>query len=243
LAASRAVEDAAAFASASAATAAILLGSSPEPRRRADGRLSRDLAPPARDVRPVEARHHLRRHDDAAAARGAIRTNTRSRVETPSNPLWKVTDIAADRRDRPARRRALRVDTPRHAGAPGAPRAGADLVLHATTKYLAATRRAGRRRCDRLATRFRAYRAIRPRGAVPSPFRLLARRRGIARCRPGRAHSDNALRVATFLHGPHASRRPLPGLRRIRAHGRRAPSMAAFGGMLSVQVRGDAARR
>ena len=75
---------------------------------------------------------------DAAAARAAIRATTRLVwVETPSNPLWKVTDIAAI--GEIARRAgALYVCDQHHghAGAPVALKLGADLVLHATTKYL-----------------------------------------------------------------------------------------------------------
>src|SRR5262249_16519087 len=90
-------QDAAAFASASAATAAILLS----------------LEPGDHVVAPMDAYHGTLRllretfarwkldstfvyMTDVAAVRAAIRPRTRLVwVETPSNPLWKITDIAA----------------------------------------------------------------------------------------------------------------------------------------------------
>jgi cystathionine gamma-synthase len=79
---------------------------------------------------------------------------------------------------------------------------------------------------------------------VPSPFDCWLVLRGI-RTLPYRmrAHSENALKVATFLHG-HARVEAVhyPGLPTHPAHDVARRQMAAFGGMLSVQVRGDQAR-
>jgi cystathionine gamma-synthase len=55
----------------------------------------------------------------------------------PANPLWTVTDIAATARHRPCRRRAAGGGLHRgHAGADAAAGLGADIVMHAATKYL-----------------------------------------------------------------------------------------------------------
>jgi cystathionine gamma-synthase len=58
-----------------------------------------------------------------------------------------------------------------------------------------------------------------------------------------RAHSEHALRVAAFLHG-HEGVEVVhyPGLAAHPGHDVARRQMTAFGGMLSVQVRGDRAR-
>jgi cystathionine gamma-synthase len=242
--------DAAAFASASAATAAILLS----------------LEPGDHVVAPMDAYHGTLRllretfarwkldttfvdMTDAAAARAAIRPNTRLVwVETPSNPLWKVSDIAAI--GEIARRAGALYVCDNTTATPvlQSPfKLGADLVLHATTKYLgghsdvlggAVVTRAR----DGVFERIRAIQASG--GAVPSPFDCWLVLRGI-RTLPYRmrAHSENALKVATFLHG-HARVEAVhyPGLPTHPAYDVARRQMAAFGGMLSVQVRGDQAR-
>jgi len=243
-------QDAAAFASASAATAAIFLSLEPG---------DHVVAPmdayygTAKLLRETFARWKLDSTfvdmADVAAARAAIRTNTRVVwVETPSNPLWKVSDIAA--LGEIARRAGALYVCDNTTATPvlQSPfKLGADLVLHATTKYLgghsdvlggAVVARAR----DPVFERIRAIQASG--GAVPSPFDCWLVLRGI-RTLPYRmrAHSENALKVATFLHG-HARVEAVhyPGLPTHPAHDVARRQMAAFGGMVSVQVRGDQAR-
>jgi len=243
-------QDAAAFASASAATAAIFLSLEPG---------DHVVAPmdayygTAKLLRETFARWKLDSTfvdmTDVAAARAAIRTNTRVVwVETPSNPLWKVSDIAA--LGEIARRAGALYVCDNTTATPvlQSPfKLGADLVLHATTKYLgghsdvlggAVVARAR----DPVFERIRAIQASG--GAVPSPFDCWLVLRGI-RTLPYRmrAHSENALKVATFLHG-HARVEAVhyPGLPTHPAHDVARRQMAAFGGMVSVQVRGDQAR-
>src|SRR5262249_42112388 len=243
-------QDAAAFASASAAHAAIFLPLEPG---------DHVVAPmdayygTAKLLRETFARWKLDSTfvdmTDVAAARAAIRTNTRVVwVETPSNPLWKVSDIAA--LGEIARRAgALYVcDNPTATPVLQSPfKLGADLVLHATTKYLGGHSDVlggvvVARARDGLFERIRAIQASG--GAVPSPFDCWLVLRGI-RTLPYRmrAHSENALKVATFLHG-HARVEAVhyPGLPTHPAHDVARRQMAAFGGMVSVQVRGDQAR-
>jgi cystathionine gamma-synthase len=120
---------------------------------------------------------------------------------------------------------------------------GADLVVYATTKYLgghgdvlggavvARTR-------DALFERVRAIQGSG--GAVPSPFDCWLVRRGI-RTLPWRmrAHSDNALKVATFLAThPRIEAVHYPGLASHPQHNVACRQMTGFGGMLSMQVRG-----
>src|SRR5438093_8444966 len=241
---------AAAFASASAATSAILLA----------------LEPGDHVVAPMDAYHGTSRllretfarwklgttfvdMTDVDAVRAAMRANTRLVwVETPSNPLWKITDITAV--GEIARRAGAVYVCDNTTATPvlqSPLKLGADLVLHATTKYLgghgdvlggAVVTRAR----DEFFERIRAVQASG--GAVPSPFDCWLVRRGI-RTLPYRvrAHSENALRVATFLHS-HARVEAVhyPGLASHPAHDVARRQMTAFGGMLSVQVKGDRAR-
>src|SRR5207247_3226132 len=75
---------------------------------------------------------------DAAAVRRAIKSTTPLVwVETPSNPLWKVTDIAAI--GEIARAAGARYVCDNTTATPVLQfpfRLGADLVVHATTKFL-----------------------------------------------------------------------------------------------------------
>jgi cystathionine gamma-synthase len=243
-------EDSAAFASASAATSAIFLA----------------LAPGDHVVAPTDAYHGTLRllretfarwgldttfvdMTDAGAVRGAVRPTTRLVwVETPSNPLWKVADIVAI--GEIARRAGALYVCDNTTATPvlqSPLKLGADLALHATTKYLGGHGdvlggAVVTRTRDAVFERIRAVQASG--GAVPSPFDCWLVRRGI-RTLPYRvrAHSENALRVATFLHG-HAAVEAVhyPGLPTHPAHDVARRQMTAFGGMVSVQVRGDQAR-
>src|SRR2546422_915526 len=240
-------EAAAAFASASAATSAVFLA----------------LQPGDHVVAPTDACHGTSRllretfsrwgleatyvdMTDVAAVRRAIRPSTRLVwVETPSNPLWKVTDIAAiGEIARSAGARYVCDNTTATPVLQSPFRLGADLIVHATTKFLGGhgdvmggavvtkTR-------DPFSAKVRAIQASG--GAVPSPFDCWLALRGI-RTLPSRirAHSEHALRVASFL-ARHARVETVnyPGLPAHPGHDIARRQMAAFGGMVSVEVRGD----
>ena len=240
-------EAAAAFASASAATSAVFLA----------------LQPGDHVVAPTDAYHGTSRllretfsrwgleatfvdMTDVAAVRRAIRPSTRLVwVETPSNPLWKVTDIAAI--GALARAASVRYVCDNTTATPvlQSPfRLGADLIVHATTKFLGGH---GDVMGGAVVTKtrdpfFEKVRAIQASGgAVPSPFDCWLVLRGI-RTLPSRmrAHSENALRVATFL-ARHARVEAVhyPGLPSHPGHDIARRQMAQFGGMVSVQVKGD----
>ncbi|HEX6533686.1 MAG TPA: aminotransferase class V-fold PLP-dependent enzyme [Gemmatimonadaceae bacterium] len=182
---------------------------------------------------------------DPSAVEAAMRPSTRLVwLETPSNPLVRVTDIA-------------RIAAIAHAGGalvacdntwatPIATRPielGADIVMHSTTKYLgghsdvlggAVIVREPGELLDRLRVVQRAG------GAVPSPFECWLTLRGI-RTLPWRvrAHSENAMRVAEFLSAhPAVEAVHYPGLPRDPGHAVAARQMSLFGGMASVQVKG-----
>lgn len=179
----------------------------------------------------------------------AMRLNTKLLwVETPSNPLLKITDIA-------------RVAAIAHAAGalcvcdntfatPALQRPfdlGADLILHSTTKYLDGHGDAmgGAIIAKTQDDMFQRIRNIQVNGgAVPSPFDCWLILRGI-RTLPYRlrAHSENALKLASYL-SEHASVEAVhyPGLSDHPGHAIAARQMALFGGMLSFQVRGGRER-
>lgn len=184
---------------------------------------------------------------DPDAVRAALRPETRLIwVETPSNPLMKVTDLAAIASL--ARQTGPNIMTVCD-GTFTSPilqhplDCGIDMVCHSTTKYIAG-------HSDvvggALITRYdnylfeRARRSQRYGGAVPSPFECWLTLRGIETLPYRmRAHSENALRIARHLKmqdGVEAVH--YPGLPDHAGYEIAARQMSAFGGMLSFQVAG-----
>ena len=180
---------------------------------------------------------------DLQAVKKALRPNTKlAWMETPSNPLLKVVDLAAIAK---IVHDAGAICVCDNTWAPVLQRPfdlGADLVLHSTTKYFGG-------HCDVLGgiivtkTDNEFFQRIRniqyEGGAVPSPFDCWLILRGM-RTLPWRmrAHSENALKVATFL----AQHRQVecvhyPGLRSHPGYEIAAAQMSMFGGMLSLEVK------
>ncbi len=186
---------------------------------------------------------------DPAEVERAVRPGTKLVwVETPSNPLLKVTDIA--RIAAIARAAGARCACDNTWATPVLQRPlelGADLVVHATTKYLgghsdvlggAVVARAD----DGFFARVRAIQTTG--GAVPSPFECWLVLRGV-RTLPYRmrAHAENALAVAGFLsRHPAVEAVHYPGLPTHPGHDVAARQMARFGGMASFQVKGGRER-
>jgi cystathionine gamma-synthase len=184
---------------------------------------------------------------DLRAVEGAVRRNTRLVwAESPSNPLWKVSDLA--RIGAIARGAGARFVVDNTTATPilQSPfKYGADLIVHATTKYLGGhsdvlggavvVRERGP-----VLERLRLLQTSG--GAVPSPFDCWLVLRGI-RTLPYRvrAQSEHALEIATFLAShPRVETVHYPGLASHPAHEVARRQMAMFGGMLSVQVKGGA---
>ena len=182
---------------------------------------------------------------DAENVAGALRPETRLVwVETPSNPLLAVADIARIAglaHDAGAR---CAVDNTWATPVGQQPISlGADLVMHSTTKYLgghgdvmggAVVARAD----DEVFQRVRLAQTAG--GAIASPFDCWLVVRGIKTLpHRVRAHTANATAVAQFLEG-HANVEAVhyPGLPSHSAHAIAARQMSEFGGMVSVQVRG-----
>ena len=185
---------------------------------------------------------------DLAAVAAALRPSTRLIwIETPSNPLIRVTDIAAV--VALARKAGARVACDNTWASPVLTRPlelGADLVMHSTTKYLGGhsdvlSGAVIARVDDELFQRIRTVQIAG--GAVAAPFDCWLLLRGI-RSLPYRmrGHCEHALAVARFLEAHSAiARVHYPGLASHPAHAVAARQMAGFGGMLSLEVRGGRA--
>jgi cystathionine gamma-synthase len=164
-------------------------------------------------------------------------------LETPSNPLLKIVDIAGVSE---IARQAKAVSVCDNTWAPiiQQPFAlGTDFVMHSTTKYFGG-------HCDVLGgilvakeedEMFQRLRSAQiSGGAVPSAFDCWLVLRGMRTlpCRM-RAHSENAMKVATFLDDhPRVSAVHYPGLTTHPKHEVAKKQMSAFGGMLSFEIRG-----
>ena len=182
---------------------------------------------------------------DADAVQRAVRPNTRLIwVETPSNPLLKITDIA--RMADIAHAAGAQCACDNTWASPMLQRPfelGADLAVHSTTKYLGGHEDVTGGAVVSAADTdvFRRVRLIQNvYGAVPSPFDCWLTLRGIRTLHVRMpAHSANAGRLARFLQdNPRVSAVHYPGLPDHPGHDIAARQMSDFGGMLSFQVAG-----
>ena len=164
-------------------------------------------------------------------------------IETPSNPQLKITDIArvaemahgvgaicaCDNTWSPIVQRPLDL--------------GADLVVHATTKYLGGHSdvTGGVVIAKKQTEHFERIREVQTTaGGVPSPFDCWLILRGM-RTLPWRmrAHSENAAKIAAWLaNHPRVEKVHYPGLVSHAGHEIAARQMSAFSGMLSFEVKG-----
>lgn len=182
---------------------------------------------------------------DADNVRRAVQPNTRLIwVETPSNPLLKITDIADMASIAQSAGALCACDNTWASPMLQQPLAlGADLVVHSTTKYLGGHEDVtGGAVVSATDTDF--FQRIRQiqnlYGAVPSPFDCWLTLRGIRTLHVRMpAHCANAGRIARFLHDhPNVSAVHYPGLPEHPGHHIAARQMSNFGGMLSFQVVG-----
>ena len=182
---------------------------------------------------------------DSSQTKKAVCDNTKLILgETPSNPQMKVTDI----------RKAAEIA--HDAGAyfvcdntmatPILQRPldlGADLVVHASTKYLSGHDdvTGGIVVAKQESELFRRIRKLQKVGGViPSPFDCWLTLRGIHTLPYRmRAHSENAMKIAEFLNNHPAIEKVLyPGLSNDEGHMTASQQMSLFGGMMSVLVNG-----
>ena len=165
-------------------------------------------------------------------------------LETPSNPLLAITDLEAASRLARAAGALVLVDGTFATPALQRPIAhGADIVLHATTKYFGGHSdvQGGALVFRSRDTFFEKVRHVRHLlGAVAAPFNSWLVLRGLRSlaCRMAR-HSESALAVAHALEAlPAVSAVHYPGLSTHPGHAVAARQMSGFGGMLSFRVKG-----
>jgi cystathionine gamma-synthase len=181
---------------------------------------------------------------DPADVRAQLRPNTKVIwVETPSNPLLGITDIAAVADIARGAGALLVVDNTFASSYLQQPLAlGADVVVHSTTKYMGghsdvvggALVTTDAELGERLAYHQNAM------GAVAGPFDAWLVMRGIKTLavRMDR-HSANAARIAEMLaNHPKVTQVFYPGLPEHAGHEVAAKQMRAFGGMISFRVTG-----
>jgi cystathionine gamma-synthase len=186
------------------------------------------------------------------AIKNAIKPKTKLIwIETPSNPLLKVCDIAAI--TDLAKHQGILVVCDNTFSTPMLQRPlelGCDLVMHSTTKYLGGHSDV---MGGALATKenndfWKKIKSIQVlSGAVPSPFDCYMTVRGI-KTLPYRmkAHNENAIILANFLDSHELVEKVYyPGLINHPGHEIAKKQMKAFGAMLSFLVKGgsDEARK
>jgi len=182
---------------------------------------------------------------DLDAVRAAVTPATRLMwIETPSNPLLRIVDLAA-LADIGRRANAISICDSTFA-TPVLMRPlefGVDMVMHSTTKYIGGHSDVVggalvRKHQNYLFERVRTAQEFG--GAVPSPFDCWLTLRGLSTLAYRmRGHSSNAQAVAEFLAGDdRVEAVHYPGLASHAGHELAARQMSGYGGMLSFQVRG-----
>jgi cystathionine gamma-lyase len=174
----------------------------------------------------------------------AIRPNTKMIwIETPTNPLLKVSDVKALADLAHSRGLLLGVDSTFATPALLRPlEYGADIVMHSTTKYLSGHNQiiggALLTDSDELQEKFRhVQKSV---GAVASPndswLILLGLKTLSLRME---RHSSNALEIARWLEAhPKVSKVTYPGLESHPMHHVAKAQMSAFSGMISFELHG-----
>jgi O-succinylhomoserine sulfhydrylase len=187
--------------------------------------------------------HFVAQHDVDAWAR-AIRPETRLLfLETPSNPLTEVADIAALADLAHANNCLLVVDNCFCTPALQQPLAlGADIVIHSATKYLD-----GQGRCvggaavgSEAVVGESVYGFLRTCGPTMSPFNAWVFLKGLETLSIRmRAHCASAQTLAEWLEDqPAVSRVYYPGLASHPQHRLAASQQSGFGGIVAFEVKG-----
>lgn len=181
---------------------------------------------------------------DPDNVREAIRPNTKIVwVETPTNPLLKVTDLEAVAKIAKEKGVLFGVDSTFATPALLRPlEFGADIVMHSTTKYISGHNQiiGGAVIVDRDDLRDHLKFIQKSVGAVPSPFDCWLTQLGI-KTLPLRMqrHSENARRIAQYLQDhPKVTKLRYPGLPSHPQHEIAARQMSDFSGMITFELTG-----
>jgi len=184
---------------------------------------------------------------DLDAWRAAIRPETKMLfLETPSNPVTEIADVAALAELAHAHDCLLVVDNAFCTPALQRPlELGADIIIHSATKYID-----GQGRCIGgavVGTEERVggdiYGIVRTGGISMSPFNAWVFLKGLETLRIRmEAHCRNAQLLAEWLEAqPAVTRVNYPGLASHPQHALAAKQQSGFGGVLSFEVRGGQA--
>ena len=185
---------------------------------------------------------------DVAAVEAAIGPQTKMLwVETPTNPLMKLADIAA--LSKLAKARGLLMVVDNTFATPWCQNPldlGADLVMHSVTKYLNGHSdviggAVVVRDADLAAQVKFLQNSV---GGVMGPFDAFLANRGLKTLGVRmKAHCENASAIARWLEGrPGVARVFYPGLESHPQHALAKRQMRGFGGMISLIVDGDLSR-
>ncbi len=168
-------------------------------------------------------------------------------IETPSNPLLKITDVRALANIAHSRKAKLVVDNTFASPVLQRPLGlGADVVVHSTTKYIGGhSDVVGGAILTSDEGLYKEYKFLQNAvGAVPGPldcFLLLRSTKTLA-LRVER-HCQNAMIVAKHLLAhPEVAKVHYPGLPTHPGHEIAKSQMSGFGGMISVELKGDLER-
>jgi cystathionine gamma-lyase len=167
-------------------------------------------------------------------------------IESPTNPLLRITDIRAAAGTAHANDALCVVDNTFASPFFQQPLSlGADVVLHSTTKYVAGHADVvGGAICLNDGTIYERVKYLQNAvGAVPSPFDCFLTLRGVKTLALRmREHENNAMAVAAFLkEHPRVRSVYYPGLSDHPGYEVAAAQMSGFGGMVSFEVKGGLA--
>jgi cystathionine gamma-lyase len=174
----------------------------------------------------------------------AIRKNTKLIwLETPTNPLMRICNIAAISKVKKNKNIALAVDNTFLSPYFQNPiDHGADIVVHSATKYLGGHSDAvgGALMIKQKATYEKLKFNQNATGAILSPFDSYMIMRGIKTLAVRmEKHNDNAMQVAEFLESnPKISNVYYPGLKSHPQHTLTKNQTKGYGGVLSFEIRG-----
>ena len=185
--------------------------------------------------------------DSPAAVKAAIQPGHTKLIwiETPANPLWTITDIAATCEIAHQAGALVAVDSTVGTPVLTQPlKLGADIVMHAATKYLNGHSDviAGTLTVREDSPTWQRIRSIRAQiGGVLGPFEAWLLTRGMRTLYPRvRTACVSAQRIAEYFeHHPLVDEVMYPGLKSFAGHAVAAKQMhGGFGGMMSIRVRG-----
>ena len=174
----------------------------------------------------------------------AIKSNTKLLwIETPTNPLLKITDLKAMNDIAKSKNLIFGVDATFSTPVFLRPLDfGADLVMHSTTKYLSGHNQiiGGSIHTNNKEIFDKMKFIQKTIGAVPSPFDCFLTMLGLRTLHLRmQRHHENALEVANFLEKhPKVSRVAYPGLESDPGHSIAKEQMSGYSGMISFELSG-----